>query len=326
MLKLNKLLNKLIAWRIAHVKERHFLYFLSFIIGIFSGFAALLLKNLIHLVESELTNWIPEETGSFLFLLYPFIGILLTILFVRYIVRDDIGHGVSKILHSFSKMSGKLKSHNTFTSMVASSLTIGFGGSVGAEAPIVLTGASIGSNLARLFKLNFRYVSLMVGCGAAGAIAGIFKAPIAGIIFTLEVLMLDLTMAYLIPLLIASITSASISYFFMGDTVLLKFTHVHSFEVGNIAYYIILGLFLGLVSLYFTRMTLYIEGKFKQIKNKFIKLLVGSFILGLLIFIFPPLWGEGYTTIANIFDGNSSNLLNSSLFFSLRDNPYRLLV
>jgi len=322
----NWFLNRLIAWRISHIRERHFLYILSFIIGIFSGFAALLLKNLIHFVESELTHWLPEETGSYLFIIYPLIGIILTVLFVRFVVRDNIGHGVAKILYAFSKASAKLKPHNTYTSIMASSLTIGFGGSVGAEAPIVLTGASIGSNLARLFKLNFRYVALMVGCGAAGAIAGIFKAPIAGVVFTLEVLMLDLTMAYLIPLLIAAITSASLSYFFMGDAVLLKFNQVNAFDINNIVFYIALGLFSGLVSLYFTRIAMFVENKFSRVKNSFLKLIVGSLTLGLLIFIFPPLWGEGYTSIAKIFEGNGADLLNNSLFFTLKENPYWLLI
>ncbi len=324
--KRKRIINRIVAWRIKQIHERHFLYILSCFIGLLSGFAALLLKNLIHLVESELTHWLPEETGNVLFIIYPFIGIMLTVLFIRYVVRDDIGHGVSKILYAFSKKSAKLEPHNTYTSMVASSLTIGFGGSVGAEAPIVLTGASIGSNLARLFKLNFRDVSLMVGCGAAGAIAGIFKAPITGIVFTLEVLMLDLTMVHLIPLLIASVTATSVSYLFMGDAVVLKFVQVHAFELNNLIFYIILGLFSGFVSLYFTRMAMFVEGKFSLLKKTFSRILAGSLILGVLIFIFPSLWGEGYTSIARIFDGNGADLLNISLFYGMKDNPLWLLV
>lgn len=321
-----KYINRLVAWRITRISERQFIYILSFVIGILSGFAGLLLKNLIHFVELWITHMLPVNTGSYLFLVFPFIGIVLTVLFVKYIIRDDIGHGVSKILYAFSKMSGKLKAHNTYSSMVASSLTIGLGGSVGAEAPIVLTGAAIGSNLSRLFKLNFRNVSLMVGCGAAGAIAGIFKAPIAGIVFTLEVLMIDLTMTYLIPLLIASVTSASLSYFFMGDTVLLNFTHVNSFDLKNVIFYIALGLFSGIVSLYFTRVSMFIEAKFNNIKNTLLKMVAGSVALGLLIFIFPPLWGEGYTSIVKIFDGHGTDLLNNSLFFDLKNDPYWFLI
>ena len=202
-----KWLNKLVAWRIANISERNFIYVLSLVIGLLSGFAALVLKNLIHFVAEKLTNWFTIDGISYLYLVYPFIGILLTVLFVKFFIKDNIGHGVAKILYSISRGSSRIKSHNNYSSMIASSLTIGFGGSVGAEAPIVLTGASIGSNLARIFKLNYKYVTLMVGCGAAGAIAGIFNAPIAGIVFTLEVLMLDLTMAYVIPLLISAISA-----------------------------------------------------------------------------------------------------------------------
>jgi chloride channel protein, CIC family len=324
--RINKLLQKLITWNTTHSSEKAFVYFASLVIGALCGFAVLALKNLVYYVEVGLTHWLPKETGNYLFILYPFVGIVLTVLFVKYVVRDDIGHGVSKVLYSFSKMSGKLKPHNTYSSLVASSLTIGFGGSVGAEAPIVLTGAAIGSNMARVFRMNYRYMSLMVGCGAAAAIAGIFKAPIAGVIFTLEVLMLDLTMAYLIPLLIASITSASISFFFMGISVSLKFSQQHIFNLKNIIYYILLGIFCGMVSLYFTRVSMYIEKKYKSIGNTWVKLLAGSLVLGILIYIFPSFWGEGYSGIAKIFDGNATKLFESSFLFGLKDDPYWFLV
>jgi CIC family chloride channel protein len=319
-------INKAVAWRIAHIPEKYFLYLLSLIIGLFSGFAALMLKNLIHFVEEKLTNWFAVDAISYWYLVYPMIGIFLTVLFVKFVVKDNIGHGVSKILFSISRKNSRLKAHNTWTSMIASSLTIGLGGSVGAEAPIVLTGASIGSNLGRLFKLNYKYVTLMVGCGAAGAIAGIFNAPMAGIVFTLEVLMVDLTMAYLIPLLISAISATSLSYFFMGEGVLLRFTHVSPFNINNIWFYILLGIFTGLLGFYFTRLAMYLETKFSAIKNWGFRLLFGGFILGLLILIFPPLWGEGYSSIITIFNGNGSNLLNNSLFFEGKDNPYVLLV
>lgn len=318
--------NQLVAWRIANISERNFLYILSVVIGLFSGLAALILKNLIHFVEEKLIDWFAVDAISYWFLVYPLIGIFLTVLFVRYFIKDDIGHGVSKILYAISQKSSKLKSHNTWSSMAASSLTIGFGGSVGAEAPIVLTGASIGSNLARIFKLNYKYVTLMVGCGAAGAIAGIFNAPIAGIVFTLEVLMIDLTMAYLIPLLLSAISATILSYFFMGEGVLLRLTHVHPFEIKFIGFYILLGIFTGLLGWYFTRSTMYFEKLFSGIKNWIVKLLIGGFILGLLIFIFPPLWGEGYSSILTIFNGNGTDLLNNSLFFGWKENSYLVLL
>ncbi len=307
-------LNKLVVWRIANISERNFLYILSLVVGVFSGLAAMLLKNSIHFVAEKLTGYIEVYEISYLYLVLPLVGILLSVLFVKFVIKDDIGHGVAKILHSISQKSSRLKPHNTYSSMFASSLTIGFGGSVGAEAPIVLTGASIGSNLARIFKLKYKYVTLMVGCGAAGAIAGIFNAPMAGIVFTLEVLMLDLTMAYLIPLLLSAVSATVISYFFMGHEVLLRFDASHTFEINTIWVYILLGIFTGLLGYYFTRISMYFEKQLSGINNWIVRLLAGGFILGLLIFIFPPLWGEGYSSITDIFSGQGANLLNNSLF------------
>ncbi|QIA07914.1 chloride channel protein [Draconibacterium halophilum] len=323
---INRLLNRLVAWRIAKIPERNFLYLLSLIVGLLSGLAALLLKNLIHFVAEELTQMISVEGFTYLYLLYPFIGILLTVLFVRYVIRDDIGHGVSKILYSISKKSSKLKPHKTYSSMIASSLTIGFGGSVGSEAPIVLTGASIGSNLARIFKLRYKYITLMVGCGAAGAIAGIFNAPMAGIVFTLEVLMLDLTMAYLIPLLISAVAATVISYFFMGEGVMLHFSQVTPFDISMIWIYILVGIFTGLLGIYFTRGTMFLEKRFAAINNWFVRVVIGAVSLGILIFIFPPLWGEGYESINSVFNNQGADLLNNSMFFQWKDNPYVILL
>jgi CIC family chloride channel protein len=319
-------INKAVAWRIAHIPEKNFIYLLSLVIGILTGLAALVLKNLIHFVEVKLTKWVTVDAISYWYLIYPMIGIFLTVLFVKYIVKDNIGHGVAKILFSISRKNSKLKPHNSYSSMIASSLTIGLGGSVGAEAPIVLTGASIGSNLAQFFKLNYKYVTLMVGCGAAGAIAGIFNAPIAGIVFTLEVLMIDLTMVYLVPLLISAVSATALTYFFMGEGVLMRFTNISPFQIGNIWYYILLGIFTGLLGLYFTRSAMYIESKFADIKNWWFRFLIGGIILGVLIFIFPPLWGEGYTTIISIFEGSGKNLLNNTIFFEYKNNQYVLLI
>ncbi len=318
--------NKIVAWRLARISDRQFIYILSLVIGIFSGLAALLLKNLIHFLGDHLTDWFTEDTPDFFLLAYPLVGIILTVLFIKIFIKDDVGHGVSKILLAISRKSSRIKVHNTYSSMIASSMTIGFGGSVGAEAPIVFTGASIGSNLARIFKLNYKYVTLLVGCGAAGAISGIFKAPITGIVFTLEVLMLDLSMAFLIPLLISSITAAALSYFFMGSAVLLEFSLVNSFSVGNIVFYILLGVFTGFISLYFTRMAMYVEQLFNRYKTVWVKIIVGGMILGLLIFLFPSLWGEGYSSITEIFNGHGDNLLNNSVFYGWKDNDSLLLL
>jgi chloride channel protein, CIC family len=319
-------INKAVAWRIAHIPEKNFIYLLSLFIGLMSGLAALTLKTLIHFVEIEVTQLISVDSISYWYLIYPMIGIFLTVLFVKFVVKDNIGHGVAKILFSISRKHSQLKPHNSYSSMIASSLTIGLGGSVGAEAPIVLTGASIGSNLARFFKLNYKYVTLMVGCGAAGGIAGIFNAPIAGIVFTLEVLMIDLTMVYLVPLLISAVSATALTYFFMGEGVWMRFTNISPFQIGNIGYYILLGIFTGLLSFYFTRSAMFLESKFAAIKNWVFRLFLGGFILGLLIFILPPLWGEGYTSIITIFEGGGKNLLNHSIFYSFKNDPYALLV
>jgi len=319
-------LNKLIVWRIAKIPEKQFIYILSLVVGIVSGLSALALKNLIHFIAGQLTSWFNSDSISYLYLVYPLVGILLTVLFVRFIVKDNIGHGVSKILYSISRQNSRLRRHNTWSSMIASSLTIGFGGSVGAEAPVVLTGASIGSNLARVFKLNYKYITLMIGCGAAGGIAGIFNAPIAGIVFTLEVLMLDLTMAYLIPLLISSVTATILSYFFMGEGVLLRFSLVNEFTVDTILFYILLGIFTGLVAIYFTRMTMYVESRFKKISSWGLRLILGGIVMGILVFVFPPLWGEGYTGIITIFNGQGDELLNNSMFFPWKNNEYLIVL
>ena len=319
-------INKAVVWRIAHIQERNFIYILSLIVGLAAGLAALVLKTLIHFVEVKLTQWVTIDAISYWYLIYPMIGIFLTVLFVKYVVKDNIGHGVAKILFSISRKNSRIKPHNSYSSMVASSLTIGLGGSVGAEAPIVLTGASIGSNLARLFKLNYKYVTLMVGCGAAGAIAGIFNAPIAGIVFTLEVLMIDLTMAYLVPLLISAVSATALTSFFMGGGVLMSFSNVSPFQIENIWFYILLGIFMGLLGFYFTRSAMFLESIFASIKNWVLRFLFGGLILGLLILIFPPLWGEGYTTVITIFQGGGKDLLNNTMFVEFKNNPYAILL
>ncbi len=239
---------------------------LSFVVGILSGLAAVILKSTVHYTHQFLTKGFTEGFNYY-FLLFPFIGIILTVLYVKYFVKDKIGHGVSRILYALSKNNGRIKPHNNYSSIIASTLTIGFGGSVGAEAPIVLTGASIGSTLGHYFRLNFKSVALLLACGAAGAIGGIFKAPIAGMIFTLEVLMLDLTLTSIVPLLISSVTGATVAYFLMGEGVVLSVTNTQPFGLNNIPFYILLGLLSGLISFYFTKTTMQIEATFKESKK-----------------------------------------------------------
>lgn len=306
------LLNKFNEWRSKTNSEPLFVIALSILVGLISGIAAVILKNIIHLTTNYLEVNILEQ-GRYYYLIFPIIGITLTYLFVKYIVKDNISHGVTRVLYAISRRNSVLARHNTWTSMIASTLTISFGGSVGAEAPVVLTGSAIGSNLARMFKLNYRQITLMVGCGAAGAIAGIFKAPFAGMLFTIEVLMLDLTMSSLIPLMISSVTATTIAYLFMGDASLFTFNLEKAFTVQNIIFYVILGIFCGLVSLYFTRAALSVEGFFKKMKSPIKRIFLGSWVLTLLVMLFPLMWGEGYNTISAILDGKGESLFAYSV-------------
>ena len=313
------LLQRFIIWREKNIKEKQFILILSFLVGIFTAFAALILKVIIHWIQNFLTDNFNATEANYLHLVYPVVGIFLTGLFVRYVVKDDISHGVTKILYAISRRQGRIKRHNTWSSIIASSITIGFGGSVGAEAPIVLTGSAIGSNLGTIFKMEHRTLMLLVGCGAAGAVAGIFKAPIAGLVFTLEVLMIDLTMSSLLPLLISAVTAATVSYIVTGTDAMFKFHLDQAFELERIPYVIMLGIFCGLVSLYFTRAMNSVEGLFGKLKLPYKKLLVGGSMLSILIFLFPPLYGEGYDTIELLLNGTSNvewdTVMNNSFFY-----------
>lgn len=317
---------RFLLWRDKHIKEKHFILVISFLVGICTAASAIILKQLIHLIQHLLTGNFDVSGVNYLYLLYPVIGILLAGLFVKYIVRDDISHGVTKILYAISQRKSRIKPHNTWTSIVASSVTIGFGGSVGAEAPIVLTGAAIGSNLGRLFRMEQKTLMLLVGCGAAGAIAGIFKAPIAGLVFVIEVLLLDLTMTSVLPLLISSVTAATVSYIFTGTEAMFKFSQTEVFEIERIPYVLLLGVFCGLVSLYFTRVMNRVEGMYRKLGVYWKKFLLGGVMLSVLIFLFPPLYGEGYDTIGSLLNGQFSHIMDKSLFYDLNDTYWGILV
>lgn len=306
--------------------QKRLIYLLALIVGLLSALAAAVLKNAIHFLHEILTEGFVKGSASFLLLAYPIIGIILTVLFVKFFVKDEISHGVSRILFAISRKKSRIKPHNNWSSLIASSLTIGFGGSVGAEAPIVLTGASIGSNIGRWFNLNYKQITLLLGCGAAGAVSGIFKAPIAGIVFTLEILMLDLTISSIVPLLISTVTAATVAHFLMGDQVLFKFAVSESFRLANIPWYITLGVFTGFVSLYFSRTTIFVERLYQKMTSIHGKVIIGGVILSVLIFIFPPLYGEGYETIMSLLSGNVGAIFDSSLFSGMYSDYLTMLL
>lgn len=312
-------IDSLINWREKYLSQRQFVLLLSFFVGIFTSILAYLLKQFISWIASLLTAGFDATGSNWLFLVYPVVGIFLTALFIKYVVNDGIGHGVTKILYAISRRQGHIRRHNCWSSVIASGITIGFGGSVGAESPIVLTGSAIGSNLGRLFKVDHKTLMLLIGCGASGAIAGIFKAPIAGVVFTLEVLMIDLTMASLLPLLVSSITALVMMYIFTGTSAEFSFTLDNAFAVERIPTSILLGIFCGLVSLYFTRAMNFCEDVFRKFSNMYVKLLLGGSVLSVLIYVFPPLYGEGYGMISLLLEGTSMQdwqaVMNNSMFY-----------
>lgn len=311
---------KILAWKEKHLTDRQMLLILAFIIGILASFAAYILHTLIHQIQAILTEGFEVNSFNWLYLVFPVIGIYLTSLFVRYVVRDNISHGITRILYAISSKRSHLKPHNCWSSVIASAITIGFGGSVGAEAPIVLTGSAIGSNLGQLFKIDNKTMMLLVGCGAAAAIAGIFKAPIAGLVFTLEVLMVDLTMASLLPILVASITANVFTWALMGGKSLFTFVMDSAWQVDRLPACVLLGLFCAFISLYFIRTMTFCESIFAKMKrHPYGKLAVGGVMLSSLIFLFPALYGEGYSAINILLNGTTeadwNQLLDKSLFY-----------
>lgn len=316
---------RIISWSEKKVGKSKTTAFLAFLIGLITAAAAILLKNIIFQLKGFLTDNIATTGLSYLYLVYPAIGIVIASLFVHFIVKDDISHGITKVLFALSRRKARIKLHNMWSSLVASSMTIGFGGSVGAEAPIVLTGSAIGSGLGQYFRMDRKTLMLLVGCGASGAIGGIFNAPIAGVVFTLEVLMLDLTSTSVLPLLISSVTATSVSYFFMGKATLFRFEHFEPFLLSHIPLLIILGLVCGFVSLYFVRGIGICERFFSSVKNPYIRLAIGGVTLSGLIFFLPSLYGEGYETIEILLNSDTpASIMDGSVFFDHYENASSL--
>ena len=318
------MIEQLNGWRKQYVSDRQFTLALGLVVGLLAAFAAFVLHGLIRQIEVLLTAGFNIKSFNWLYLVFPVVGIYLTSLFVKYVVKDNISHGITRILYAISRKQSRLKGHNCWSSVIASAITIGFGGSVGAEAPIVLTGSAIGSNLGQMFKLDGKTMMVLVGCGASAAIAGIFKAPMAGVVFTLEVLMIDLTMASLMPILIASVTATCFTYLLVGSDSLFHFTLDAEWQVERVPATILLGIFCGLVSLYFIRLMTACEGVFARLRNHaYLKLILGGAVLSSLIFLFPSLYGEGYSSINVLLNGRTeadwNTVLNNSLFYGHGD-------
>lgn len=322
-------------WRLRHMSEQTMLLLLAIVVGLLSGLAGVVLKTLVHYAGALVTQLstdssiIPHHSSFIIIFFLPLVGILLTVLFVKYIVKGDIGHGLPGVLLAISRKRSKLPPKNMYTSLIASTLTVAFGGSVGLEAPIASTGSAIGSNIGRWFRLNSKSVRLLLGCGAAGAIAGIFKAPLAGILFVLEVFLFDLTATTALPLLLSSLTASTVAYFLMGTGVQFNFTIGEPFALSQLPYYMVLGVFCAVVSVYFLRVTDRVEGWFSRRRNPWLRWVIGGLILGLMVVLFPPLYGEGYASLSTLLHGSSDTLFAGAPYQAFADKlwaPLALLV
>lgn len=324
-MKKQSLLGRFLIWRVRHISDRNFLLMLSVVVGLAVGFAAVVIKNSVFFIQSLLTSGFTINYQNYLYFIYPAVGLFAVVIFIRFILKQSVGHGIPSVLYAISKNNGQIKRHNIFTSIITSALTVGFGGSVGLEGPTVATGGAIGSNLGRALHLNSRQITQLVGFACAGAMSAIFKAPITAIVFVLEVIMIDMTMSALVPLLMASVSAALTSYFFLGQDVLYPFEIKEKFMIGDVHFYILFGVFAGLVSVYFTRMYVAIERVFSRIKSWHYKLLAGGLSLGILIFFLPSLYGEGYEAINSCLNGNYGYLFDNSIFYIYRNNEVVIL-
>lgn len=319
-------LTKFLIWRRNHLSDSRFVMLLSIVVGFAAGLGAVVIKRSVGFIEHLLTSGFSDDIHNYMYFIYPGIGLLLVVLFNKFILKKPVGHGIPNVLYAISKNSSLIKAYQMFASIITSSITVGFGGAVGLEGPTVSTGAAIGSNIGRALRLDYRRITLLVGCASAAAMSAIFKAPIAAIIFALEVLMLDLTMAALVPLLIASVTAALVSYVFMGHFTVYNFQAIEQFNLGNIPFYIILGVLAGLISLSFTKIYNFVEDFFDKIKTWYSKLILGVTVLGVLLFFLPSLYGEGYDVVSSSLRGDYSELFKNSMFYEFHENVIAIIL
>ncbi|MBT0812905.1 chloride channel protein [Litoribacter ruber] len=319
------MLNQFLIWRLKNLSTKNFVLILSGIIGVLAGLAAVILKTLVHTIQDFLTQGFDVQDANFYYILYPVIGITLTFLVAKYLLKDHGGHGIPDLLYAISKNNSIIPRIKTFSRVISSAITVGFGGSVGLEAPIVVTGSAIGSNAGQWMHLTAKKRTLLIGCGAAGAISAIFGAPIGGVIFAIEVILVEISVGSFIPLLIASVTGSLTSMVLLGEDALFSFNITEKFAAGHTPYYLILGILTGVVSLYFSRSVLKVENLIGKFEDPWMKVLYGGALLGFIIFFFPPIYGEGYGVLNTLIEGDPQQLLNSSPFFSEINNPYFIL-
>lgn len=326
MPKLIDLYNKGLFFLRKKLSHRQFIIFSSILVGLSAGFAAIVLKTLVHNIQSFLTNDFHIRYQDYLYLIFPLIGISLTVLFVKYILKGKFGKGAAHVLYYISRKFSLLERRTTYSHMVTSALTVGFGGSAGLEAPIVVTGAAIGSNYARVNTTEYRDRTLLLACGSAAGIAAVFDAPIAGMMFAAEILISELTISSIVPLIIAAATGALCSRAILQEQILLYFKLNSPFNYANVPYYILLGILAGLISIYYARVFYKVENRFHKLKDKaLLKALIGGILLAVLVFLFPPLFGEGYASIKYLANGDLNNLLLDSFVAQISTNEWFLL-
>ena len=323
---MDKLLLQLLVWRVKHINNRDFVLILSVIVGCLAGVAAVILKLTVHFLEIQLTRGFSTSYANYYYLGYPLIGLVLTVIIAKYVLKESFGHGITGILYSISRKSSNITRTKMYSNLVGSAITVGFGGSVGLEAPIVVTGSAIGSNIGRMVHLQSKKRALLIGCGAAGAISAIFNSPIAGVLFSVEVILIDININAFIPLLISSVTGSLTSLLLLGEEILFSFNLKDPFTAADTPYYLLLGVVCGFVSLYFTRITYKVEQLFSTIRGDISRALLGGLFLGFMVFIFPPIYGEGYTFIKVLLSGNEQDILDYSMFFQESENVYVIIL